>query len=121
VTDTAKASFDVDDYENFVRIQAETAIRHVASVYPYDAYEGEQSSLRENADQVETTLTADLQRRLDIAGVRVLLVGLRRLAYTPEIAADMLRRQQADAVVAARTRIVEAAVGMVEKRALLAQ
>jgi regulator of protease activity HflC (stomatin/prohibitin superfamily) len=112
--DTAKASFDVDDYEQFVRIQAETAIRHVASVHPYDAYEGEPFSLRENADQVETTLTADLQRRLDTAGVRVLLVGLRRLAYAPEIAADMLRRQQADAVVAARTRIVEGAVGMVE-------
>ena len=114
VLDTAKASFDVDDYEDFVKIQAETAIRHVASVYPYDAYEGEQFSLRENADEVETTLAADLQRRLDVAGVRVLLVGLRRLAYAPEIAADMLRRQQADAVVAARQRIVEGAVGMVE-------
>jgi len=114
VLDTAKASFDVDDYEDFVKIQAETAIRHVASVYPYDAYEGERLSLRENADEVETTLAADLQRRLDVAGVRVLLVGLRRLAYAPEIAADMLRRQQADAVVAARQRIVEGAVGMVE-------
>jgi regulator of protease activity HflC (stomatin/prohibitin superfamily) len=115
VVDTAKAAFDVDDYGEFVQVQAETAIRHVASVYPYDAYEGELHSLRGNADEVEATLKADLQRRLDVAGVTVLLVGLRRLAYAPEIAADMLRRQQADAVVAARQRIVEGAVGMVDQ------
>lgn len=115
VVDTAKASFDVDDYEDFVRVQAETAIRHVASVYPYDAYDDDLHSLRGNADEVEATLQGDLQRRLDIAGVEVLRVGLRRLAYAPEIAADMLRRQQADAVVAARKRIVEGAVGMVDQ------
>jgi regulator of protease activity HflC (stomatin/prohibitin superfamily) len=115
VLDTAMAVFDVDDYEDFVHVQAETAIRHVASVYPYDAYEGDAHSLRENSDQVEATLKADLQRRLDVAGVEVLLVGLRRLAYAPEIAADMLRRQQAEAVVAARRRIVEGAVGMVDQ------
>jgi len=115
VLDTAMAVFDVDDYEDFVHVQAETAIRHVASVYPYDAYEGDAHSLRENSDQVEATLKADLQRRLDVAGVEVLLVGLRRLAYAPEIAADMLRRQQAEAVVAARWRIVEGAVGRVDQ------
>jgi regulator of protease activity HflC (stomatin/prohibitin superfamily) len=115
VVDTAMAAFDVDDYEDFVHVQAETAIRHVASVYPYDAYEGDVHSLRGNADEVEATLRADLQRRLDVAGVEVLLVGLRRLAYAPEIAADMLRRQQAEAVVAARRRIVEGAVGMVDQ------
>jgi regulator of protease activity HflC (stomatin/prohibitin superfamily) len=115
VVDTAKAAFDVDDYEDFVRVQAETAIRHVASVYPYDAYDDDLHSLRGNADEVEATLKADLQRRLDVAGVEVLLVGLRRLAYAPEIAADMLRRQQAEAVVAARRRIVEGAVGMVDE------
>jgi regulator of protease activity HflC (stomatin/prohibitin superfamily) len=114
VVDTAKAIFEVDDYGDFVHVQAETAIRHVASVYPYDSYDGERLSLGGNADEVEATLAEDLQRRLDIAGIRVLRVGLRRLAYAPEIAADMLRRQQADAVVAARRRIVEGAVGMVE-------
>jgi regulator of protease activity HflC (stomatin/prohibitin superfamily) len=115
VADTAKATFDVDDYADFVQVQAETAIRHVASVYPYDAYEDDLHSLRGNADEVEATLLADLQRRLDVAGVVVSLVGLRRLAYAPEIAADMLRRQQADAVVAARQRIVDGAVGMVDQ------
>jgi regulator of protease activity HflC (stomatin/prohibitin superfamily) len=115
VVDTAKAAFDVDDYQDFVHVQAETAIRYVASVYPYDAYDDDLHSLRGNADEVEATLEADLQRRLDVAGVEVLLVGLRRLAYAPEIAADMLRRQQAEAVVAARRRIVEGAVGMVDQ------
>jgi hypothetical protein len=103
VTDAAQAAFDVEDYDGFVDIQAETAVRHVG-----------QESLRGAADQVIATLQADLQERLDVAGVAVLDTRLRRLAYAPEIAADMLRRQQADAIVAARQRIVEGAVGMVD-------
>jgi SPFH domain/Band 7 family protein len=114
VTDAAQAAFDVEDYEAFVAIQAETAVRHVASVFPYDSYEEGQESLRGAADRVIATLQADLQERLDVAGVTVLDTRLRRLAYAPEIAADMLRRQQADAIVAARQRIVEGAVGMVD-------
>jgi regulator of protease activity HflC (stomatin/prohibitin superfamily) len=104
VSDAAQAAFDVEDYKAFVDIQAETAVRHVASVFPYDSYEEGQESLRG---------AADLQERLEVAGVTVLDTRLRRLAYAPEIAADMLRRQQADAIVAARQRIVEGAVGMV--------
>lgn len=114
VTDAAQAAFDVEDYDGFVTIQAETAVRHVASVFPYDSYEEGQESLRGAADRVIATLQADLQERLDVAGVAVLDTRLRRLAYAPEIAADMLRRQQADAIVAARQRIVEGAVGMVD-------
>jgi SPFH domain / Band 7 family len=114
VTDAAQAAFDVEDYRGFVDIQAETAVRHVASVFPYDSYEEGQESLRGAADRVIATLQADLQDRLDVAGVAVLDTRLRRLAYAPEIAADMLRRQQADAIVAARQRIVEGAVGMVD-------
>jgi regulator of protease activity HflC (stomatin/prohibitin superfamily) len=114
VIDTAKASFDVEDYENFVRIQTETAVRHMASAYPYDAYETGQTSLQANADEVTATLHAELQSHLEQAGVEVLRTQLRRLAYAPEIAVEMLRRQQAEAVVAARRRIVEGAVGMVD-------
>ena len=114
VNDAAQAAFDVEDYDGFVTIQAETAVRHVASVFPYDSYEEGQESLRGAADRVIATLQADLQERLDVAGVTVLDTRLRRLAYAPEIAADMLRRQQADAIVAARQRIVEGAVGMVD-------
>ena len=114
VQDAAQAAFDVEDYKGFVDIQAETAVRHVASVFPYDSYEEGQESLRGAADRVIATLQADLQERLDVAGVAVLDTRLRRLAYAPEIAGDMLRRQQADAIVAARQRIVEGAVGMVD-------
>ena len=114
VNDAAQAAFDVEDYGGFVDIQAETAVRHVASVFPYDSYEEGQESLRGAADRVIATLQADLQEKLDVAGVGVLDTRLRRLAYAPEIAADMLRRQQADAIVAARQRIVEGAVGMVD-------
>jgi hypothetical protein len=114
VQDAAQAAFDVEDYDGFVDIQAETAVRHVASVFPYDSYEEGQESLRGAADRVIATLQADLQERLDVAGVAVVDTRLRRLAYAPEIAADMLRRQQADAIVAARQRIVEGAVGMVD-------
>jgi hypothetical protein len=115
VVDTARAAFDVDDYEKFVKIQSETAIRHMASQYPYDIYEEGQISLRANADEVMKVLVDELQGHLTEIGVDVGTVQLRRLAYAPEIAADMLRRQQAEAVVAARRRIVEGAVGMVEQ------
>jgi regulator of protease activity HflC (stomatin/prohibitin superfamily) len=114
VADTAKAVFDVDDYEAFVEIQTEAAVRHVASEYPYDDYEAGQLSLRANADEVTSTLQTELQERLQVVGVRVLDTRLRRLAYAPEIAGEMLRRQQANAVVAARQMIVVGAVGMVE-------
>jgi len=114
VTDTAKAAFDVEDYETFVHIQTEAAVRHVASEYPYDDYEAGQVSLRGNADEVMATLQDELQERLHVAGVNVIDTRLRRLAYAPEIAGEMLRRQQAKAVVAARKTIVEGAVGMVD-------
>jgi regulator of protease activity HflC (stomatin/prohibitin superfamily) len=114
VADTAKAEFDVEDFEAFVQIQTEAAVRHVASEYPYDDYEEGQLSLRANADEVTGTLQTELQERLEVAGVVVLDTRLRRLAYAPEIAGEMLRRQQANAVVAARQRIVVGAVGMVE-------
>ena len=114
VVDTAKALFDVQAYEGFVSIQTETAVRHVAGEYPYDNYDEGGLSLRGNADQVALTLQHELQDRLQVAGVAVLDTRLRRLAYAPEIAGEMLRRQQASAVVAARRLIVEGAVGMVD-------
>lgn len=114
VVDTAKAVFDVENYEEFVKIQTETAVRHMASLYPYDSYEENVPSLRANADAVADSLHRELQEHLQLAGVEVLGTQLRRLAYAPEIAGDMLRRQQAEAVVAARARIVEGAVGMVD-------
>ena len=113
ISDAAQATLDVEDYRGFVTIQAETAVRHVASVFPYDSYEEGQESLRGATDRVIATLQAELQERLHMAGVGVLDTRLRRLAYAPEIAADMLRRQQADAIVAARQRIVEGAAAMV--------
>ncbi|HVE92263.1 MAG TPA: SPFH domain-containing protein [Actinomycetota bacterium] len=115
VVDTAKAAFEVEDYQEFVKIQTETAVRHMTSEYPYDSYEPGQHSLRANADEVMASLHGELQQQLQTAGVEVIRTQLRRLAYAPEIAADMLRRQQADAVVAARQRIVEGAVGMVDE------
>jgi regulator of protease activity HflC (stomatin/prohibitin superfamily) len=114
VVDTAKAVFDVENYQEFVKIQTETAVRHMASLYPYDSYEEGVPSLRANADKVADSLHRELQEHLQVAGVEVLGTQLRRLAYAPEIAGDMLRRQQAEAVVAARSRIVEGAVGMVD-------
>ena len=114
VEDTAQALFDVEDYENFVKVQAEAAIRHVASEYPYDHIEDEGPSLRANADDVTATLQSELQVRLNEAGVSVLDCRLRRLAYAPEIAGEMLRRQQAGAVIAARKLIVRGAVTMVQ-------
>jgi regulator of protease activity HflC (stomatin/prohibitin superfamily) len=114
VVDTARAVFNVEKYEEFVRLQTETAVRHVASLFPYDSYEPEQRSLRANTDDVMRSLHGELQGQLETAGVEVVRTQLRRLAYAPEIAADMLRRQQAEAVVAARTRIVAGAVSMVQ-------
>ncbi|MGI8517270.1 MAG: SPFH domain-containing protein [Acidimicrobiia bacterium] len=114
VVDTARAAFDVEDYELFVKVQTEAAIRHVASEYPYDNVEDEGPSLRANADDVTSTLQRELQDRLDEAGVSVRDCRLRRLAYAPEIAGEMLRRQQAGAVIAARKLIVRGAVSMVQ-------
>ncbi|MEJ2667525.1 MAG: SPFH domain-containing protein [Deinococcales bacterium] len=115
VVESAKAVFDVDDYEEFVDIQAETAIRNLATRYPYDASGQERESLRENPEELAAALKQELDARLEVAGVDVLEARLTHLAYAPEIAQAMLRRQQAQAVVAARKLIVEAAVGMVEE------
>ncbi|BCW92794.1 MAG: membrane protein [Thermoanaerobaculum sp.] len=112
VVDSAKALFDVDNYEAFVAIQSETAIRALASRFPYDAPEGE-PSLRGEPETIAHDLRAELQERLKVAGVEVMEARLTHLAYAPEIAQAMLRRQQAQAIIAARQKIVEGAVGMV--------
>ncbi|MFD1957231.1 SPFH domain-containing protein [Paenibacillus thailandensis] len=116
VSDTASAAFDVDDYETFVEIQSETALRHIAAQYPYDVHgeDAAKHSLRGNADEVGDELKKELQERLSVAGVKVLETRLTHLAYAPEIASAMLQRQQAMAIVAARQKIVEGAVGMVD-------
>jgi len=115
VVDTAKAKFDVDNYETFVEIQSETAIRHIAAQYPYDNFtDSERHSLRANADEVSAELMKELQERLAPAGVEVLETRLTHLAYAPEIANAMLQRQQASAIVSARKIIVEGAVSMVD-------
>ena len=114
VRDSAQATFDVEDYESFVAIQSETAVRHLASEYPYDAEDHEGLSLRGSTDDVSGHLRKELQERLRQAGVDVLEARLSHLAYSPEIAGAMLQRQQAAAIIAARQRIVEGAVGMVE-------
>ncbi len=118
VSDTFKAAFEVDDYEQYVVVQSEAAVRHLAQSYPYDSFEDEGReeglTLRSGADQVNKLLEGELQNRLARAGVRVIEARLSHLAYAPEIAEAMLRRQQATAVVAARTRIVQGAVSMVE-------
>jgi regulator of protease activity HflC (stomatin/prohibitin superfamily) len=113
VTDTAKAVFEVDDFAEFVAIQAETAVRHIANRYPYDAH-GTGLSLRDSADEITEKLAIEIGARVAPAGVTIVEARLSHLAYAPEIAQAMLRRQQAGAVVAARTRIVEGAVGMVQ-------
>lgn len=113
VVDTFAASFEVEDYENYVTLQTETALRHSASSYPYDA-EDDVVSLRQNADEVSEHIKTELQTKLGIAGVQVLETKIAHLAYAPEIAGAMLRRQQAAAVIAARQKIVDGAVGMVE-------
>jgi regulator of protease activity HflC (stomatin/prohibitin superfamily) len=114
VTDTAKATFDVEDYEQFVVVQSETAVRHLASNYPYDDYDHAVVSLRGSADEVLESLHAELQRRLQTAGIDVLETRLTHLAYAPEIAEVMLRRQQAEAILAARKKMVAGAVGIVQ-------
>lgn len=114
VIDTARALFDVDNYEQFVEIQSETALRHVATKYPYDDFESGQISLRANAEEVAGELTRELQDRLEVAGVQVLEARLTHLAYATEIASAMLQRQQASAIIAARQKIVEGAVGMAQ-------
>ncbi len=113
VTDTAKAMFDVDDYPSFVVVQSETAVRHLASKYPYDDYDLSSLSLRGNADEVLESLHGELQARLQAAGIEVLETRLTHLAYAPEIAESMLRRQQAEAILAARKTMVAGAVGIV--------
>ncbi|MFC3896203.1 SPFH domain-containing protein [Lentzea rhizosphaerae] len=114
VEDTARARFEVDDFVRFVGIQTETAVRHIATSYPYDNHDEAGLSLRENADEITETLAIEISARVQSAGVKVIESRLTHLAYAPEIAHAMLQRQQAGAVVAARTRIVEGAVGMVE-------
>jgi len=116
VTDTAMATFDVDNFVDFVSIQTETAVRHIANSYPYDNNAGtSRLSLRDNAEEITAELSREIGHRVAPAGVRIIESRLTRLAYAAEIAQAMLRRQQADAVVAARARIVEGAVGMVEQ------
>jgi regulator of protease activity HflC (stomatin/prohibitin superfamily) len=117
VDDSAKAAFDVDDYENFVKVQSEAAVRHLASSFAYDASEAgasDEPTLLESADVVARALVRELQARLDQAGVIVDEARLSHLAYAPEIAQVMLRRQQAEAIIAARQKIVQGAVSMVE-------
>ena len=113
VTDTARAVFDVEDFDRFVTVQSETALRHLANEYPYDDYSQQAISLRGNADEVRGALTAELQSRLHTAGIEVIETRLTHLAYAPEIAEVMLRRQQAEAIVAARKTMVQGAVGLV--------
>jgi regulator of protease activity HflC (stomatin/prohibitin superfamily) len=117
VNDTLKAAFEVDSYEQYVVIQSEAAVRHLAQSYPYDTFEDaghDVLTLRASTDQVNQVLVAELQERLARAGVKIIEARLSHLAYAPEIAEAMLRRQQATAVVAARTQIVTGAVSMVE-------
>ena len=114
VRDTAQALYAVDDFVKFVAIQTETAVRHIATTYPYDTNEPGQLSLRANADEITSQLSAEIAARVASAGVTIIESRLTRLSYAAEIAQAMLRRQAAGAVVAARTRIVEGAVGMVD-------
>ncbi|MEW2299852.1 SPFH domain-containing protein [Streptomyces sp. NPDC006655] len=114
VQDTAQAVFEVDDYTEFVATQTETAVRHIAIEYPYDAHDESGLSLRGNAEEITEKLAVELQARVEAAGVRIVESRFTHLAYAPEIASAMLQRQQAGAVVAARRQIVDGAVGMVE-------
>lgn len=114
VVETAEAMFEVDDYENYVHVQSEAALRNLASNYAYDAHDDDQRSLRGHTATVADDLKHEIQDRLAKAGVEVLEARISHLAYAPEIAAAMLQRQQAGAIIAARQRIVEGAVGMVE-------
>jgi regulator of protease activity HflC (stomatin/prohibitin superfamily) len=114
VVDTAEAKFLVDDYEQFVHVQSESAVRNLATSYPYDAHQEGQLSLRISAMEINHRLRGEIQERLSKAGMEVTEARLSHLAYAPEIASAMLRRQQASAIIAARQKIVEGAVGMVE-------
>ncbi|MFM2370749.1 MAG: hypothetical protein RIS85_471 [Pseudomonadota bacterium] len=114
VSDTAQALFDVDDYKSFVFVQIESAVRSIGSRYPYDDIEHQEVTLRGNHDQINAELRTELNARLVLAGITVDECGLTHLAYAPEIAGAMLRRQQAEAVIAARKKLVEGAVTMVE-------
>lgn len=114
VVDSAKALFSVDDYRNFVAIQSETALRHIASQYPYDTFEEEDITLRGNTTEVSEKLKIELEERLAIAGVEVIETRLNHLAYATEIASAMLQRQQARAILSARQTIVEGAVSMTQ-------
>ena len=114
VRDTAQATFEVDDYTEFVATQTETAVRHIAIEYPYDAHDEGGLSLRGNAEEITEKLAVELSARVEAAGVQIIESRFTHLAYAPEIASAMLQRQQAGAVVAARRQIVDGAVGMVE-------
>lgn len=114
VADTARATFSVEDYQSFVRVQSEAALRHVAVSHPYDEQEGAKTSLRGSTDVVSGELAKEVAQRVVVAGVEIIEVRISHLAYAPEIAQAMLQRQQASAIVAARSRIVEGAVGMVD-------
>ncbi|WP_328501761.1 SPFH domain-containing protein [Streptomyces sp. NBC_00457] len=114
VQDTAQATFEVDDYFEFVSTQTEAAVRHIAIEYPYDAHDEEGLSLRGNAEEITEKLAVELHARVEAAGVQIIESRFTHLAYAPEIASAMLQRQQAGAVVAARRQIVDGAVGMVE-------
>jgi regulator of protease activity HflC (stomatin/prohibitin superfamily) len=114
VTDTARAVFDVEDFLQFVVVQSETALRHLANQYPYDDYDEGMVSLRDHADEVRGGLEAELQSRLERAGIEILETRLTHLAYAPEIAEVMLRRQQAEAILAARRTMVQGAVALVQ-------
>lgn len=115
VVDTAEAIFEVDDYDNYVHVQSESALRGLANQYPYDAHEEGQMALATNTAEVAEKLKGEIQERLAKAGARVLEARISHLAYAPEIASAMLRRQQAGAIIAARQKIVDGAVGMVEQ------
>jgi hypothetical protein len=114
VVDTAEACFEVDDYENYVHVQSESALRNMATSYPYDAHDEEKISLRGHTQAIADHLRKEIHERLSKAGVEVVESRISHLAYAPEIAAAMLQRQQAGAIIAARQRIVDGAVGMVE-------
>jgi regulator of protease activity HflC (stomatin/prohibitin superfamily) len=114
VVDTAEACFEVDDYQHYVRVQSEAALRNLATSYPYDTHEDDKLSLRGNTTEIAEHLKIEIQERLEKAGVLVIEARISHLAYAPEIASAMLQRQQAGAVIAARAKIVEGAVGMVE-------
>lgn len=114
VVDTAEAMFEVDDYENYVKVQSESAVRTLASAYPYDAHSEGEEALSTHTAEVSKRLLSEVQERLGKAGVQVTEARISHLAYSPEIASAMLQRQQASAIIAARQKIVEGAVGMVE-------